>query len=175
MDQAVNAFDILVYCKAYERDDYAALGKPLIYMPLGYCDQVLAVGALREYLPHVLAAAGIDLKIWGGYWEFLCDGKWSPRRQFILKQLAGRDRFRLHRDEILADAWQGGELYADDLCARLDGRRRTQRQFRVIDRFWRTAAGRRGTARLARLRYGGLKMPCDLTDMLQQQCYFFGT
>jgi hypothetical protein len=40
MDQAMKAFDVLVYCKVYEREDYAALGKPLIYMPLGYCDQV---------------------------------------------------------------------------------------------------------------------------------------
>jgi len=139
MDQAMNAFDVLVYCKAYEREDYAALGKPLIYMPLGYCDQVhrrlpsddrrwkSAVGFLggweprRESLLHVLAAAGIDLKIWGGYWEFLRDGKWTPRRQFILRQLAGRDRFRLHRDEYLAGAWQGGEVYADDYARALSG------------------------------------------------------
>jgi spore maturation protein CgeB len=139
MDQAMKAFDVLVYCKVYERLDYTALGKSLIYMPLGYCDQVhrplvsddtrwkSAVGFLggweprREYLLHVLAAAGIDLKIWGGYWEFLCDGKWSPRRQFILKQLAGRDRFRLHRDEFLSGAWQGGEVYGDDYARALTG------------------------------------------------------
>src|SRR5262249_58041931 len=29
--------------------------------------------------------------------------------------------------------------------------------------------------RMAHLRYGGLKMPCDLTEMLQRQFYFFGT
>jgi hypothetical protein len=139
MDQAIHAFDILVYCKAYERENYAALGKPLIYMPLGYCDQVhrplpsddprwkSTVGFLggweprREYVLHALAVAGIDLKIWGGYWDFLCDGKWTPRRQFILKQLAGRDRFRLHRDEFLAGTWQGGEVYADDYARALTG------------------------------------------------------
>src|SRR5262245_22556341 len=48
-------------------------------------------------------------------------------------------------------------------------------KLRLIDRLWRAAAGDRGTARLAHLRYGGLKMPCDLTEMLQRQCYFFGT
>src|SRR5262249_34255534 len=48
-------------------------------------------------------------------------------------------------------------------------------KLRVIDRLWRAAAGGRGTARLAHLRYGGLKMPCDLTEMLQRQFYFFGT
>src|SRR5690242_9508393 len=34
MDRAIMAFDALVYCKAYERANYEALGKPLIYMPL---------------------------------------------------------------------------------------------------------------------------------------------
>ncbi len=48
-------------------------------------------------------------------------------------------------------------------------------KLRVIDRMWRAAAGGRGTARLAHLRYGGLKIPCDLTEMLQRQFYFFGT
>jgi len=48
-------------------------------------------------------------------------------------------------------------------------------KLRAIDRLWRAAAGGRGTARLAHLRYGGLKMPCDLTEMLQRQFYFFGT
>jgi FkbM family methyltransferase len=48
-------------------------------------------------------------------------------------------------------------------------------KLRVIDRLWRAAAGGRGTARVAHLRYGGLKMPCDLTEMLQRQFYFFGT
>jgi len=139
MDKAIGGFDVLVYCKAYEREQYAALGKPLIYMPLGYCDQMhrplpsddprwkSAVGFLggweprREHLLHVLAVAGVDLKIWGGYWDFLRDGKWTPRRQLILKQLAGSDKFRVHRDEFLGRAWQGGELYADDYARALTG------------------------------------------------------
>jgi spore maturation protein CgeB len=139
MDQAIGFFDVLVYCKAYEQKDYAALGKPLIYMPLGYCDQVhrplpsddprwkSALGFLggwepwREHVLHAVAAAGIDLKIWGGYWEFLRDGIWTPRRQFILKQLAGSDRFRIHCDEFLGRAWQGGEVYGDDYARALTG------------------------------------------------------
>jgi len=141
MDQAMSAFDILVFCKAYERKDYVALGKPLIYMPLGYCDQVhrplpsddslwkSEVGFLggweprREHVLRVLAAIGIDLKIWGGYWEFLRDGKWTPRRQFILKQLAGSDKFRIYRDELLGRVWQGGEVYGDDYARALTGAR----------------------------------------------------
>ena len=40
MDQAIAAFDALVYCKSYERENYAAYGKPIIYMPLGFCDEI---------------------------------------------------------------------------------------------------------------------------------------
>jgi hypothetical protein len=48
-------------------------------------------------------------------------------------------------------------------------------KLRVIDRLWRVASGGRGTARLANLGYAGFRMPCDLTEMLQRQLYFFGT
>jgi FkbM family methyltransferase len=48
-------------------------------------------------------------------------------------------------------------------------------KLRIIDQLWRAAAGNQGTTRLAHLRYGGLKMTCDLTEMLQRQFYFFGT
>jgi spore maturation protein CgeB len=137
MDEAMGDFDVLIYCKVYERNQYAAFGKPLVYMPLGYCDEVhrplpsddprwsCAIGFLggweprRERLLHVVATAGIDLKIRGGYWEFLRDGKWTPRRQIILGQLAGYERFRFHRDEFLAHAWQGGEVYVDDYARAL--------------------------------------------------------
>ena len=139
MDAALGAYDALVYCKSYERKAYEALGKPLVYMPLGYCDEVhrplpsddprwrCAVGFLggweprREHYLHAVVAAGIDLKIWGGYWNFLRDGKWTLRRHIILKQLAGGDPFRIHRDAVLANAWQGGEVYADDYARALTG------------------------------------------------------
>jgi spore maturation protein CgeB len=140
-DEAMEAFDALVYCKSYERAQYEALGKPIVYMPLGYCDEVhrplgsddgrwnCAVGFLggweprRERFLHALTAAGVDLKIWGGYWEFLRDGKWTPRRHVILRQLAGRDSFHFHRDELLSRAYQGGEVYADDYARALTGSR----------------------------------------------------
>jgi hypothetical protein len=139
MDEAMRAFDVLVYCKSYERQDYEALGKPLVYMPLGYCDEVhrplssddlwwtCLVGFVggweprRERLLHEVAAAGINLKIWGGYWDFLRDGKWTPRRHIILRQLAGDDCFRFHRDDLLAHSYQGGEMYADDYARALTG------------------------------------------------------
>jgi spore maturation protein CgeB len=141
MDETMRTFDALVYCKSYEREQYEGIGKPTVYMPLGYCDEVhrpltsedacwrCAVGFLggweprRERILHTVIAAGIDLKIWGGYWEFLRDGKWTPRRHIILHQLAGRDRFRFHRDELLSRAHQGGEVYADDYARALTGSR----------------------------------------------------
>src|SRR5262249_39490275 len=115
------------------------LGKPLIYMPLGYCDEIhrplpsddpcwkSALGFLggweprREHLLHTLAVIGLDLKIRGGYWEFLRDGKWTLRRQLSLKQLAGGDGFHIHRDEFLQRAWQGGEVYGHDYARALTG------------------------------------------------------
>jgi hypothetical protein len=139
MDEAMGAFDALVYCKSYERAQYEALGKPIIYMPLGYCDEVhrplvsdngrwsSAVGFLggweprRERFLHALTAAGIDLKLWGGYWEFLRDGKWTPRRYIVLRQLAGKDSFHFHIDELLSHAHQGGEVYGDDYARALTG------------------------------------------------------
>lgn len=141
MDQTMRAFDVLVYCKAYERDNYEALGKPAVYMPLGYCDEVhrplpsddprwaCAVGSLgvweprRERLLHAIASAGVDLKIWGEHWEFLRDGKWTLRRQIILRQLAGGDDFECHRDDLLARAYQGREVYGDDYARALTGSR----------------------------------------------------
>jgi spore maturation protein CgeB len=139
MDAAMTAFDALVYCKSYERKQYEEFGKPVVYMPLGYCDEVhrplasedarwsCAVGFLggweprRERFLHAVTAAGIDLKIWGGYWEFLQDGKWTPRRHIILRQLAGKDQFHFHSDELLSRAHQGGEVYADDYARALTG------------------------------------------------------
>jgi spore maturation protein CgeB len=139
MDAAMGAFDVLVYCKSYERADYEQLGKPLVYMPLGYCDEVhrplpsddpqwaSVFGFLggweprRERLLHELAAAELNLKIWGGYWDFLADGRWTLRRSIILKQLAGGDAFQFHRDGLLAAAHQGGEVYGDDYARALTG------------------------------------------------------
>jgi spore maturation protein CgeB len=141
MDAAMGEFDVLVYCKAYERAQYEALGKPLVYMPLGYCDEVhrplpsddprwvCEAGFLggweprRERMLHAVAASGAELKIWGGAWDFLHDGKWTLRRQIILGQLAGDDSFRFHRDPLLAAAHQGGEVYADDYARALTGAR----------------------------------------------------
>lgn len=139
MDEAMKAFDVLVYCKSYEQKDYARLGKPIVYMPLGFCDEVhrplpsddarwiCAASFLggweprRELLLHAVVDAGVDLKIWGVCWDFLKDGRWTPRRHIILRQFAGDQHFAFHRDELLARAYQGGEMYADDYARALTG------------------------------------------------------
>jgi FkbM family methyltransferase len=48
-------------------------------------------------------------------------------------------------------------------------------KLRIVNSLWRTAVGERDTIRLATLKYGGFKIPCDLRDDLQRQLYFFGT
>lgn len=139
MDAGIKEFDILVYCKSYEKSDYEALGKQAIYMPLGYCDEIhrpvpssdpkwcCPVGFLGGWEPRrqeflsPLAEADLGLKIWGGYWDFLKDGKWTLRRKLILDQLAGGVAYRIHRQPELADRWQGGEVYGDDYARALTG------------------------------------------------------
>jgi spore maturation protein CgeB len=141
MDEAIGCFDVLVYCKAYEREDYAALGKASVYMPLGYCDEThrplpsqdpqwhCEIGFLggweprRERYLHAVAASGAQLKIWGGYWDFLSDGELTLRRLVILRQLAGNEPFRFHQDHLLTHAHQGGEIYGEDYARALSGAR----------------------------------------------------
>jgi spore maturation protein CgeB len=139
MDAAMKEFDVLVYCKSYERRDYEALGRQLVYMPLGYCDEVhralpscdgrwaCDVGFLggweprREEMLAPLASAGLRLRIWGSYWDFLRDGRWTIRRKLILDQLAGVAKYRIHRNETLAACLQGAEVYQDDYARALTG------------------------------------------------------
>jgi hypothetical protein len=139
MDEAMREFDVLVYCKSYEKADYEATGKPLIYMPLGYCDEVhrplpssdprwnCQLGFLggweprREAMLAPLAAASLDLRIWGGYWDHLRDGRWTLRRKIIMDQLAGGAAYRIRRNEKLAACLQSGEVYGDDYARALTG------------------------------------------------------
>lgn len=141
MDAAISEFDVLVYCKSYEKADYEALNQQTIYMPLGYCDEThrplpskdpnwrCDVGFLggweprREQYLAPLAEAGMDMKIWGGYWDFLQDGRWTFRRQIIMNQLAGGVSFQIHQDPTLANSWQGREVYGDDYARALSGSR----------------------------------------------------
>jgi FkbM family methyltransferase len=48
-------------------------------------------------------------------------------------------------------------------------------KLRVINALWPATVRGHNTARLATLRYGGFRLPCDLREDLQRQFYFFGT
>ena len=139
MDEAMRHFDVLVYCKSYEKTKYEALERATIYMPLGYCDEnhrrltsddpqwscdVGFIGGWeprRERMLHALAKTGADLKFRGRYWEFLRDGRWTLRRRIILSQLAAGERVLIHRDEVLAALWQGDEVYGEHYARALSG------------------------------------------------------
>ena len=49
-----------------------------------------------------------------------------------------------------------------------------QGKMRLVDALWRKTAGT-DAHREATTRFGGLRMPCDLSQPLQRQYYFFGT
>lgn len=145
MDEGMTIFDYVVTSKRYELDEYRRKCHQVIYMPLGFSERVHRpvssanatrrrafasdVGFLggweprREGLLDAIAQTGCDLKIWGYAWDHLVDGKWSPRRYLRLKALAGRDPFRIHRNERLAKALQGGEVYGDSYAFALSGAR----------------------------------------------------
>jgi hypothetical protein len=48
-------------------------------------------------------------------------------------------------------------------------------KMRIIDGLWRMAAGAAGHRRTAKLVHGNYRMPCDVSEPLQRQFYFFGT
>ena len=48
-------------------------------------------------------------------------------------------------------------------------------KLRVINLLWRAVVDGQSTHRVAVLNHGGLKMSCDLSQMLQRQFYFLGT
>jgi spore maturation protein CgeB len=137
MDESIRHFDVLLYCKKYEKAKYEALDKSCVYMPLGYCDEVhrplpdphwsCEVGFLggweprRERMLHCIAASNVNLKFRGAYWDFLCDGRWTLRRHFILKELAAGSPVKIHKDELLAHAYDGTEVYGDDYARALTG------------------------------------------------------
>lgn len=139
MDEAMRHFDVLVFCKNYECKDYEAIGKSTVFMPLGYCDEVhrplssedqrwsCDLGFLggweprREQMLGPLADGGLRLKIWGGYWDFLKDGRWTLRRRIIMDQLAGGEGYGIDKNEKLAACLQGGEVYGDDYARALTG------------------------------------------------------
>lgn len=145
MDQCMPLFDTVVTSKRYELDEYQRVCRQVIYMPLGYAEAVHRpvmpadpakrqafssdVGFLggweprREGLLDAVAQTGCDLKIWGYAWDHLRDGRWTPRRALRLRTLAGKDAFKISKNERLGAALQGGEVYGDAYAWALSGAR----------------------------------------------------
>jgi spore maturation protein CgeB len=145
MDECMPMFDYLVTSKRYELDEYRSLGPQVVYMPLGFSYHVHRplnpssherakqfesdigfVGGWeprREELLTRLATTGNRVRIWGYAWDHLADGRWSPRRAYRLKLLAGDEPFSIRRNGILAPAVAGGEVYADEYAWSLSGAR----------------------------------------------------
>jgi spore maturation protein CgeB len=143
MDECMPMFDYLVTSKQYELDAYRATGSQTIYMPLGFSFEVHRplsaaskstaeffasdVGFVggweprREALLTRAAGPGRRVRIWGYAWDHLRDGKWSARRQYRLRMLAGDEDFRIRRNAVLAESVAGGEIYADEYAYSLSG------------------------------------------------------
>lgn len=144
-DECLPLYDYAVTSKSYELAEYYQVCRQVIYMPLGYAEAVhrplfpanrqLArsfssdVGFVggweprRETLLGSISRAGCLLKIWGYSWDHLVDGRWTPRRSYRLHMLAGAEPFLIRKNERLAAALQGGEVYGDPYAWALTGAR----------------------------------------------------
>lgn len=145
MDAALPLFDYAVTSKRYELNEYRRMCQQVIYMPLGYAEAVhrpVVPGDIaarrayssdvaflggweprRETLLNALACTDCNLKIWGYGWDHLVDGRWTLRRAYRLRLLAGKDSFRITKNERIAAALQGGEVYGDAYAWALAGAR----------------------------------------------------
>jgi spore maturation protein CgeB len=145
LDACLPLYDYVVTSKSYELSDYQRICRQVVYMPLGYAEAIHRpvlpsdqrayhsfasdigfVGGWeprREVLLDAVAGIGCRLKIWGYSWDHLVDGRWNPRRAYRLRMLAGREPFRIQRNERLAGALQGGEVYGDAYAWALTGAR----------------------------------------------------
>lgn len=146
MDAALPLFDYVICCKRYEMAEYERTCRRVVYMPLGYAEavhrpiapadrslrtrfqsDVSFVGGWdprRQWLLGALAErVGCHLKIWGYGWDHLQDGRWSPRRVYRLRQLAGKEPFRLDKDPGLSAHLQGTEVYGNEYAWALSGAR----------------------------------------------------
>jgi spore maturation protein CgeB len=144
MDACLPLFDYVLCCKQYEMADYERTCRRVLYMPLGYAEAVHrplapADRSLRSrYRSDVSFVGGWDprrqrflgamteqvdctLKIWGYSWDHLYDGRWTPRRAYRLRLLAGKGAFQLRKDARLSACLQGPEVYGDAYAWALSG------------------------------------------------------
>jgi len=143
--RALPCYDVLAYCKAYERQQYEAIGTTLLELPLGFCEQqhrplpprdpswCAAVGFLGGWEPRrqqllravaaVVTAADGGVNIWGGHWDFLRTGRAGLRSRLILGQLAGAEPYAIQADPLIARCLRGDEVYGDAYAQALSGAR----------------------------------------------------
>jgi spore maturation protein CgeB len=146
MDACLPLFDYVLCCKEYEMEEYERTCRHVLYMPLGYdetvhrplapVDRMLRerfrsdVGFVGGWDPRrqkllgaIAEQVDCDLKIWGFGWDHVQDGRWTPRRAYRLRMLAGNNPFRHERDPRLAPRLQGPEVYGDAYAWALSGAR----------------------------------------------------
>jgi spore maturation protein CgeB len=139
-------YDYVLTCKTYELREYQRICKKVIYMPLGfaeavhrplfpdepqlkekYASDVAFIGGWEprreEMLEGIARETRCDLKIWGYAWDALVDGRWNLRRWIGMNRLAGDSPFKIAKNEVLAQAVQGGEIYADAYAWAVSGAR----------------------------------------------------
>jgi len=143
MDSSIPKYDWLVTSKQYELDEYKAVSKRVMYVPLGFdershcpkmplgkvnarnyfCDVSFVGGwePRREIGLSAIARTGVSMNIWGYGWEHLVDGKWSLRRYARLRLLAGKEPFSITKENDLARSIRGGEIYSDEYAWAIAG------------------------------------------------------
>ncbi|MFN2244888.1 MAG: glycosyltransferase [Anaerolineae bacterium] len=146
MDACLPLFDYVICCKQYEMAEYERTCRRVLYMPLGYAEAVHRPiapadrGLRRRFQSDVSFVGGWDprrqrllgavadrmdceLKIWGYGWDHLQDGRWSLRRAYRLRLMAGGEPFQLGKDPGLSGHLQGPEVYGDEYAWALSGAR----------------------------------------------------
>ena len=146
MDACLPLFDNVICCKQYEMAEYERVCRRVVYMPLGYAgavhrplapadrrlgaqfgSDVCFVGGWDPWRERLLGAVAdevdCELKIWGYGWDHLHDGRWTPRRAYRLRILAGKEPAEIRRLPRLSSRLQGSEIYADEYAWALSGAR----------------------------------------------------
>ena len=144
LDACLPLFDCLITSKKYELDDYHKVNANVIYMPLGFSEQVHRpvfpddsvlreefasdvsfVGGWEprreEYLDVLARDVDCALKIWGYGWGHFHDGRWTPRRWWAMRRNSGGESFTINKNELLSKAVQGDEIYGDHYAWALSG------------------------------------------------------